>query len=258
VQIVGYETAPTGEKESPAIQVATDGVVSRHSLDPGIELDYHLGGRHCAGVIDGERHHSCDRGATPYCEAHASRWACARCRGGCELPLESCREEHAIYLAAFAPDIFKVGVTRSWRLRTRLREQGADRAVHLQTVENGRIARQIEREIASDIPERVQISAKRRGIHRAIDESAWAALLSEFEPLETYDFDYNLTLDRRPQRETLARGIVEGTKGRLLVVQNRRSAFAVDLRDLVGHELVDGERGAHTDGRVQASFATFE
>ena len=258
MQIVGYETAPVGEGESAALYITTDRVVSRHPLDPGIELDYHLGGRHCAGVIDGESHHPCERESTPYCETHTGRWACARCRGECDLPLESCREEHAIYLAAFAPDIFKVGVTRSWRLRTRLREQGADRAVHLQTVENGRIARQIEHEIASDIPERVQISAKRRGIHRAIDESAWAALLSEFEPLETYDFDYNLTVDRRPQRETLARGIVEGAKGRLLVVQNRRSAFAVDLRDLVGHELVDGERGAHTDGRVQASFATFE
>lgn len=255
MQIVGYETEPSGESETASLVLASDGAVTRQSLTAGTMLDYSLGRRHCAGVIDDETHQACDRGAAPYCDDHTSRWACARCTGDCTLPLPSCREEHAVYLAAFAPETFKVGVTRSWRLNTRLREQGADRAAHLQTVADGRVARQIEREIARDLSDRVRVPTKANGLHEPVEESAWESLLSEHDPLATYSFDYGFDLDRRPQRETLASGTVVGTKGRLLLLENRRSIYTVDLRDLVGHELSE-ESGS--ERQLQASFSAFK
>lgn len=255
MQIVGYETEPVGEGVSAALLVASDGTVDRRALAPGEELAYRLDDRHCAGIVENGTHRTCEEQPAPYCEQHTSRWPCARCVGDCTLPLPSCREEHAVYLAAFAPDTFKVGVTRSWRLETRLREQGADRAAHLRTVEDGRIARQIERDIATDISDRVRIPTKVNGLHRSVEESAWESLLAEFDPLATYSFDYGLTLGRRPQRETLATGTVEGTKGRLLVLRNRGTSYAVDMRDLVGHDLSDGDT---TTTQLQSSFATFE
>jgi hypothetical protein len=165
-----------------------------------------------------------------------------------------CHQEHAIYLAAFAPDTFKVGVTRRPRLERRLREQGADRGAHIRTVENGRIARQIEAELAAEIPDRVRIPTKRAGLAASVDEDAWKTTLSGFDPIDTYAFDYGLDLAERPVAETIATGTVRGVKGRLLVLDHVGSTYAVDMRDLVGCE-VDPEP---TDRNLQSSLGAFE
>ena len=234
MQVIGYDTGVDGP---PALLVAADGEVSSVSLARGTELDYGLAERHCAGVYDDHGHTQCHRERAPYCDQHTDRWPCARCTGECSLPLESCREEHAIYLAAFAPATFKVGVTRSWRLETRLREQGADRAAHLRTVKDGRIARQIEADIATDVGDRVRVPSKIDGIHRGVDDAAWESLIAEFDPVETFAFDYGLGLTDRPVTETLAAGTVRGVQGRVLVLENGGSTYAVDMRDLVGYDL---------------------
>ena len=252
MQVVGYETAPVGEGDA-ALWVAADGRARPIPLTPGRELAYGLGERHCAGVRDGDDHRPCGDETAPYCARHRSRWPCARCQGDCDRPLPSCREEHAVYLAAFAPATYKVGVTRSWRLRTRLREQGADRGAHLQTVPDGRTARRIEADIATAIGDRVQVSTKIQGLAGAVSESRWQALLADFDPIDTLSFEYGLDLGERPVAETLASGRVRATKGRVLVLDRAGSSYAVDLRDLVGHELTDGD-----DRPLQSSFAAFE
>lgn len=254
MQVVDYETAPVGEADVAVLVLAGEGELTRRSLSRGQSLSYRVVGRHCAGTCDGDRHVPCERDSAPYCEEHTSRWACARCTGECSLPLESCRETHAVYLAAFAPETFKVGVTREWRLQTRLREQGADRAAHLRTVENGRIARQIEADIATDIGDAVRTPAKIRGLHRSVDENAWQTLLSSYDSLSTYSFEYGLSLADRPVAETIATGTVRGTKGRVLLLDHAGSTYAVDLRELVGCELEAGE----TDRALQSSFAAFD
>jgi hypothetical protein len=164
-----------------------------------------------------------------------------------------CYDEHAVYLAAFAPDVFKVGVTKRWRLDTRLREQGADRGAHIRTVDNGRIAREIEAGIAESVSDRVRVPTKRQGLHRAVDEEAWTSFLADFDPIETFTFDYGLSFTDRPMAETIATGTVRGTKGRLLVLDHAGSTYAVDLRDLVGYELTDGR----TEREVQSSLGAF-
>jgi hypothetical protein len=250
VQFVGYET---GTDDPPAALLADDGAVERHTLEPGRELSFTLEERHCAGVLDGDSHRACDRAGAPYCDRHTDRWPCARCRGQCSLPLESCREEHVVYLAAFAPETFKVGVTRSWRLRRRLREQGADRGAHLRTVADGRVARETEAEIAVDVGDSVRVRTKTGGLHREVDEQAWGDLLSAYDPVRTFRFDYGLDLRDRPVTETLFSGTVRGVKGRLLVLDNGASTFAVDLRDLVGYEVSEGR----PDRDLQSSLGAF-
>ncbi len=254
MQIVGYETAPVGAEESAALLFASDSTVTREPLVPGEERNYRLGERHCAGTITDDGHTSCGRESAPYCDQHTSTWACARCTGECTLPLPSCREEHAVYLAAFAPKTFKVGVTRSWRLQTRLREQGADRAAHLRTVENGRVARQIEAEIATDIGDRVRVPTKIDGLHRTVDGDAWEGLLAGYDPIDRFVFEYGLALADRPMAETIAAGTVRGIKGRVLVLERSGTVYAVDLRTLVGYETTE----ADTDRTLQSSFSSFE
>ncbi|MCU4717313.1 DUF2797 domain-containing protein [Halobacteria archaeon HArc-curdl5-1] len=256
MQIVGYETgAPDGE---PALILAADGDLEREPLRSGERLALTLEERHCAGTIDGSgdtaRHLACDAPEAPYCPQHTDRWPCARCTGDCNLPLETCREEHAVYLAAFAPATFKVGVTRSWRLETRLREQGADRAAHVRTVENGRIARQIEADIAADVGDRVRVPTKIEGLHRAVDSDAWADLLDAYDPIATYTFEYGLDLADRPVVETMATGTVRGSKGRVLVLERGGSTYAVDMRELVGYDV---SRQA-ASRQLQSSLSAFE
>lgn len=150
-----------------------------------------------------------------------------------------CYEEHAIYLAGFAPDVLKVGVTRSWRLETRLREQGADRYAHLQTVSNGRIAREREAALAETYTDRVRVPTKIDGLGQEMDDTVWNRAVNALDPLETGQIEYNLSLDRRPVDETIANGTVRGTKGRVLVLDAGETTYAVDLRALVGYELSD-------------------
>ncbi|MFW5905843.1 MAG: DUF2797 domain-containing protein [archaeon] len=248
-------TETSGRQTGPSIdESATLYDVEFVSLEPGTELRYRLRERHCAGTVTDAGHRPCDRQAAPHCDQHAHTWVCARCTGTCLKDEMDCHEEHAIYLAAFAPDTFKVGVTRRWRLQRRLREQGADRGAHLRTVENGRIAREIEAEIAETIPDRVRVPTKRAGLATTVDEDAWERLLAAFDPLETYAFEYGLDLSDRPVAETIATGTVRGVKGRLLVLENAGSTYAVDLRALVGHAVTDEE----SDRNLQSSLGAFE
>lgn len=253
MQVVDYETAPVGEDDEAALWTAQEGHAERLALHAGGTLSYGLGRRRCAGVRDGLHHDACSHPDAPYCDFHTSLWACARCTGNCNRPLATCHEEHAIYLAAFAPDIIKVGVTRSWRLETRLREQGADRGAHIATVADGKLARQREAAIATKLTDRVRVSTKVRGLHLSVDESVWAETLSEFDPLETFQFEYGLSLAEQPVVETLLSGTVVGVKGRILVVERGGTAYAVNLRELVGYELTETDERA-----LQSSFTAFE
>ncbi|WIV68699.1 DUF2797 domain-containing protein [Natrialbaceae archaeon AArc-T1-2] len=249
MQIVGYERSGVGS----AVLVSDDGDVRRRSLESGTELDGTLGRRVCAGTIDGDVHQPCDRPTAPFCAYHTSTWVCATCTGTCLKDEMDCHETHAVYLAAFAPDTFKVGVTKRRRLETRLREQGADRAAHIRTVENGRIAREIEAEIARRLPDRVRTAAKIEGLTAAVDEDAWETLLAEYDVAERFDLEYGLDLETRPIRETIAAGTVVGLKGRLLVLEQGGTNYVVDLRDLVGYDLETGE----SDRSRQSSLDSF-
>lgn len=247
MQFVGYDAGDGG------LLLARDGDVECVDLTPGTEIAYQLGERHCAGVVEEGGHTACDADGTPYCDAHSHVWVCAKCTGECLKDEMDCFEDHAVYLAAFAPHVFKVGVTREWRLETRLLEQGADRAAHVRTVDDGRAARRIEAGIAERIPDRIRVPTKIDGFDRSVDDDAWEALLADFDPIETFEFDYGLDLDGRPVTETMATGTVRGVKGRILLLDRAGSTYAVDLRSLVGYEVSEGA----SEREIQSSLGAF-
>jgi len=261
VQIVGYDTSDPGLLVSNASGDAdsdadTPAEVEFVPLETGDDLDYALGERHCAGAVTDAGHVPCPESAAPQCPQHRSTWVCAKCTGTCLKDEMDCVEPHAVYVAAFAPDTFKVGVTKEWRLETRFREQGADRGARLTTVPDGRVAREREAEIAAEIPDRVRVPTKRAGLHRAVDADAWEGLLSSYDVADEdrFTFDYDLDLRDRPVAATIAAGTVRGTKGRLLILDRAGTTYAVDLRDLVGHEVTPG--AASRD--LQASLGAWE
>nr|WP_284033231.1 DUF2797 domain-containing protein [Halobaculum sp. DT31] len=262
-----------GDPDPAAPPGTPTGDVDRIALDPGTELSWRLGERRCAGAVHEEGHVACGNAAAPYCDDHRSTWVCARCTGTCLKAEMDCFDDHAVYVAAFAPDVFKVGVTKEWRLDTRLREQGADRAIHLRTVDDGRIAREIESGIAAagleragregersasrpdadGLPDRVRVPTKVAGLADSVDEDAWTSLLDGVDYEASFAFDYGLDLSERPVAETLASGTVVGTKGRVLLLENGGTTYAVDMRDLVGYELTEGDR----ERDLQSSLGAF-
>ncbi|WP_080505239.1 DUF2797 domain-containing protein [Halorubrum aethiopicum] len=262
MQVVGYEADEVGDEGKSGSGAAGGGLYVADGDDvefveaaPGTDLSFGLGDRRCAGTVHDGGHVPCDADAAPYCDAHSSVWVCARCTGTCLKDEMDCHEEHAMYLAAFAPDTFKVGVTRLWRLETRLREQGADRAAHVRTFPDGRVAREVEAELASgpDLVDRVRVPTKLDGFGRDVDAAAWEALVERFDPIDRFDFEYGLDLADRPVAETMAAGTVRGWKGRVLVLDRNGSTYAVDARSLVGYELTEEV----PDRDLQSSLGAF-
>jgi hypothetical protein len=200
VQIVGYDVG-VGEAD-PALLLAADGTVEPEPLRPGRRLHYALGRRRCAGAVDGTEHRSCERSAVPRCPRHETTWICARCTGTCLKAEMDCHREHAVYVAAFAPATFKVGVTGRSDPEIRLREQGADRGAVIRRVENGRIAREIESKIASEtaLVDSVRVPTKIAGMGRSVDEAAWERRLSAFDVERRYDLEYGFELSSSARR----------------------------------------------------------
>lgn len=252
MQIVGYETVP-GSPDPATLLVGSNGSVERIALNAGATLSYTLEKRRCAGAVDGGTHLSCQTETAPYCDHHNRTWICARCTGTCLKDEMDCYQEHAIYLAGFAPDVVKVGVTKRERLQTRFREQGADRGALIAVVSNGRIARERESVLAERFTDRVRVPTKIAGLHRTVDDQTWMSALSEFDPIETHRFDYDLDLDTAPVTETLASGTIRGVKGRVLVLDAGDTTYATDLRSLVGYEISDEP----THRKLQSSLGAF-
>ncbi len=260
MQVVGYDVGEGdggngSDDAGGGFYIATDGDVEYLDASPGTTLSYGLGERRCAGTVHEGGHIACENPDAPYCDSHASVWVCARCTGTCLKDEMDCHEEHAMYLAGFAPDVFKVGVTRRWRLETRLREQGADRAAHVRTFPDGRVAREVESELASgdDLVDRVRVPTKLAGFGRSVDAGAWDALLDRFDPIERFSFDYGFDLADRPVTETMAAGTVRGWKGRVVVLDRNGSTYAVDARELVGYDLTEEV----PDRDLQSSLGAF-
>ena len=222
VQLVGYEPSPDA-----AVLLADGGPLERVSLAAGTDLNYSLGERRCAGTTQSDNHVACDRTTAPYCSVH----------------------ERPHY------DLFKVGITKSWRLETRLREQGADRAAHVFTVADGEIARQVEEDVHEDerLTQWVQVSQKLPGLHREVDGRAWEAVLADFTAHEMVAFDYGLGLTDQPVPETMLSGTVRGVQGRVLVLERAGTVYAVDLRDLLGYEVTEGGE----DRELQSSLGAW-
>ena len=215
MQIVGYDTSAPGmyitHAETQANPSDSSNEVEFLSLAPGTELAYTLGQRHCAGVITDEGHYPCTDTSAPYCREHNSTWVCAKCTGTCLKDKMDCYEPHAIYLAVFAPDTHKVGVTKHWRLTRRLAEQGADYGIHLQTVSNGRIAREREAAIvaAASITDRIRVATKQTSLYQDVDKSAIATRLADIDAQSAIELNAGSEAEAETETETETNRYIE-------------------------------------------------
>ncbi|HIH69714.1 DUF2797 domain-containing protein [Methermicoccus shengliensis] len=210
------------------------------------EFELHLGARGCAGSFERGEYVPCTSRQAPYCERCRPFDPCAVCRGVCQKAEMDCTTPHSIYLALFSPDLLKVGVSRTERLKTRLMEQGADIGVEIARCENGQIARAIEHRLSRVVSDRVSTTSKMRGLTKRVNMEVWERAVATFrpigQPLRLQYFDEQLRSEPLPLRiepyTTLSgRGI--GCKGSLFVFERMGMLHVIDMRDLLGYELLE-------------------
>lgn len=205
-----------------------------------------LRNRGCAGSWSGDRYIPCDSHEGPYCSQCSSPDPCVICKGECMKSIKTCCDEHSVYLAAFAPGLIKVGVTRTPRFETRLKEQGADMGFELLRLPDGELARRRERGISAMYPDKVSFNEKLNSISRRVSERAIQEIYNKFNPDRAISFRYfkrdisSKPILIQPGEDVAIAGRVLGIKGQVLVIEKRNSFYAVNLDSLIGYEIEEG------------------
>jgi hypothetical protein len=204
-------------------------------------LSLGIGRRTCIGTWQATVYRPCDSEGVPVCGSCQQFNACAICTGTCLKDEKTCLEEHAVYVAMFRPDIFKIGVTKASRLDDRLREQGADVAAVADYVADGELARRRERELQKryGITGTVRHSQKML-VDTELDWAAWDAMKAKMDIDDETKLRYfDLPLWMRPlQVKNMLLGRVIGVKGRLVVLEKDATLYGFDLNDILGAEVL--------------------
>lgn len=204
-------------------------------------LSLGIGRRTCIGTWQATVYRPCDSEGVPVCGSCQQFNACAICTGTCLKDEKTCLEEHAVYVAMFRPDIFKIGVTKASRLDDRLREQGADVAAVADYVADGELARRRERELQKryGIKGTVRHSQKML-VDTELDWAAWDAMKAKMDIDDETKLRYfDLPLWMRPlQVKNMLLGRVIGVKGRLVVLEKDATLYGFDLNDILGAEVL--------------------
>jgi Protein of unknown function (DUF2797) len=203
-------------------------------------LSLGIGPRTCVGKWQAGVYLPCDSREAPVCGSCREFNPCAMCAGTCLKDEKTCLEEHAVYLAMFRPNIFKIGVAKASRLDDRLREQGADVAAVADYVLDGELARKRERLLQRryGIKGTVRHSQKML-VDTDLDWAAWDAMNAKMGLQDETKLRYfDMPLRMRPlQVKNMLFGYVIGVKGRLVVLKKDATLYGFDLNDVLGAEV---------------------
>jgi hypothetical protein len=155
--------------------------------------------------------------------------------------------EYSVYLAVFAPDIIKVGVSKTPRLKIRLNEQGADAGVEIARYPDGELARKRERSLTSTYPDRIAFDLKLQGITKKIDARTLQDIYSKYDASQVMNFKYfdkSLWMQPivlEPKEEMAISGRVLGIKGKALLLEKGSTIYAINLDGLIGYDFEAGK-----------------
>ncbi len=210
------------------------------SLPLSGDVSLRLGTRSCIGRWEGETYFPCDSPEWPTCASCREFNPCAVCSGACLKDEKTCLEGHAVYVALFRPNIFKIGVAKASRLHDRLQEQGADVAAVIEYAPDGELARRKERELQQhySIKGNVRYSQKQQ-IDTEIDWDAWHVWKSRLDAHDEVTLHY---FDKEPWMRPLQvrdelLGRIIGLKGRLVILEKDATLYSFDLNDALGAEV---------------------
>ena len=204
--------------------------------------------RGCAGRWEGDKHISCDSEEAPFCSnCSGPPDPCVMCRGECLKQDKTCTLEHSVYLAIFSPDLVKVGVSKTRRLETRLREQGADIGIEIARFPDGELARKRERELASTYPDRLSFESKLDGVSQNVSGETLQKLYRQYDAGRILHFEYfkekpwMKPIIIQPHGNMAISGRVLGVKGKAIVIEKGNTLYAINLDCLMGYDVEPGK-----------------
>lgn len=167
------------------------------------------------------------------------------------------RQPHFVYLAYFAPELVKVGISQESRGISRLLEQGARAALKLETFPSAYVARQYEQRISRELKlaETVSISKKIHYMTKEFQIAAANNILNETlnkiekqlstdfsnaKLIETnkYFFSNDIDLSRAVHHKELLHvvGRVVAMIGSLIVSEHRSNLLIYDMKSFIGYK----------------------
>lgn len=253
----------------PFLEWQVDGKTERDDvLGQELSLAFDFSAKYCTGWVDFEKHCSqiCPDSAT----VDGKYENCLKCRDRTgfnpafyNADSVSAQQEkinqnpHFVYLAYFAPEAIKVGISQEERGIRRLLEQGARLALKLETFSSALIARQYEAKIArlDGIVETMPIHKKLELIKQPFDradgeEKLQQKLLeieqkigvsfpkSELIPCEDYFHTTGIDLTRvvlMKDQNQLA-GRVRSTIGPILITEYNGQLLAYNVKKFIGYQ----------------------
>ena len=144
----------------PFVECQVGDKIERHELfEQDLSLEFDFSAKYCAGWVDFENH--CSQICPDYATVDEKYENCLKCRdktgfnpafynaNSVSAQQEKINQNpHFVYLAYFAPNVIKVGISQEERGIRRLLEQGARLAIKLEAFSSALIARQYEAKIS--------------------------------------------------------------------------------------------------------------
>lgn len=144
----------------PFVECQVGGKIERHELfEQNLSLEFDFSVKYCTGWVDFENR--CSQICPDHATVDEKYENCLKCRdktgfnpafynaSSVSVQQEKINQNpHFVYLAYFAPNVIKVGISQEERGIRRLLEQGARLAIKLETFSSALIARQYEAKIS--------------------------------------------------------------------------------------------------------------
>ena len=259
----------------PFVECQVDGKIERHELfgqDLSLEFDFSV--KYCTGWVDFENR--CSQICPDHATVDGKYENCLKCRdktgfnpafynaSSVSTQQEKINQNpHFVYLAYFAPNVIKVGISQEERGIRRLLEQGARLAVKLETFSSALIARQYEAKIskldgiAETLPVHKKMELIKQAFNRADGERELRQKLleidqkigvsfpkSELIPCEDYFQTAGIDLSRIVLMKDYSKlvGRVRSVIGSIVITDYDGQLLAYNIKKLIGYraQKVDG------------------
>ena len=267
----------------PFIECQVGDKIERHELfrqDLSLKFDFSV--KYCAGWVDFENR--CSQICPDHATVDEKYENCLKCRdktgfnpafynaNSVSAQQEKINQNpHFVYLAYFAPNVIKVGISQEERGIRRLLEQGARLAIKLETFSSALIARQYEAKISKldRIAETLPVHKKMELIKLPFDRAAGERELrqklleieqkigvsfpkSELIPCEDYFQTAGVDLSRVVLMKNYSQlvGRVRSVIGSIVITDYDGQLLAYNIKKLIGY------RAQKANGEIELDLPT--
>ena len=279
--MLSYASFNTDNK--PFIECQVGDKIERHELfgqDLSLEFDFSV--KYCTGWVDFENR--CSQICPDHATVDEKYENCLKCRdktgfnpafynaNSVSVQQEKINQNpHFVYLAYFAPNVIKVGISQGERGIRRLLEQGARLAIKLETFSSALIARQYEAKISKldgiteTLPVYKKLELIKQPFDRAVGERELRQKLLEIEqkigvsfpkseliPCEDYFQTAGVDLSRVVLMKDCGQlvGHVRSVIGSIVITDYDGQLLAYNIKKLIGY------RAQKANGEIELDLPT--